>query len=294
MSTTLEGHPLALLFPPMKRAELDSLAESIKLSGLREPIVLLEDKILDGLNRYQACNIAAVSPRFREFGDRETDGTSPARFVMDANLQHRFLDTSQRAAIGVEMLPFFEAEAEGQTDAKDAVATTMNVSKRTLEAAVETKKLDPQGFEQVKRGQKTVATANREAKEKNDSQRTEQLEETESKLLEPIRKKHRKEMEKSHGEGFATAFENGVILKTEKQLNDFLAMPKADQKLITHLVVEKWDPNVALKFMHRVITPDDKLKDLVLQAAGLEKPIKVLVNGWIVTARKAQPNEPGV
>src|SRR5262249_19089088 len=48
-------HPLALLFPPMSTQEFNNLKTGISESGLLEPIVRHEGKILDDRNRYRAC-----------------------------------------------------------------------------------------------------------------------------------------------------------------------------------------------------------------------------------------------
>jgi hypothetical protein len=56
----LEPHPLAGLFPPMGRYEYEELKADILRNGLQMPIVLFEERILDGRNRYRACKEAGI------------------------------------------------------------------------------------------------------------------------------------------------------------------------------------------------------------------------------------------
>jgi ParB-like chromosome segregation protein Spo0J len=107
----MKDHPIAGLFPLLAPTELNELAESIQRSGQRDDIVLFEGLILDGRNRFRACEIAKVKPRTRVF-DPKTDGPSPLRFVLDLNLSRRHLTTSQRAAIAAEALKLRETMAK--------------------------------------------------------------------------------------------------------------------------------------------------------------------------------------
>jgi ParB-like nuclease domain len=53
------------MFPLLKDAEFDDLVEDIRKHGLREPIILLQQKVIDGRNRERACIKAGVEPRYR-------------------------------------------------------------------------------------------------------------------------------------------------------------------------------------------------------------------------------------
>ena len=69
-----------------------STAADIKEHGLREPIWLYEGKILDGRNRYQACQSAGVEPVFADYS-----GEDALAFAVSLNLHRRHLDESQRS-----------------------------------------------------------------------------------------------------------------------------------------------------------------------------------------------------
>jgi site-specific DNA-methyltransferase (adenine-specific) len=104
----LEFHPICLLFPQLGKAELAELAADIKARGLLHAIILYQGQILDGRNRYIACGIAGVEPRFEEW-----HGTgSPLEWVISENLIRRHLTSSQRAVIAHDMLPMLEKEAK--------------------------------------------------------------------------------------------------------------------------------------------------------------------------------------
>ncbi len=91
-------HELADAFPLMEGADLAGLVDDIKANGQRDDIVLIGESIesgiiLDGRNRYRACLIAKVEPRFRLFSEGD-----PSAFVVSMNLARRDLDAWDRAA----------------------------------------------------------------------------------------------------------------------------------------------------------------------------------------------------
>ncbi len=128
----LTSHELANLFPPMGGEEFAQLVADIKVNGLRLPIVLMGNKILDGRNRYRACKEAGVPVRTEQY-----DGTEPLEFVLSANLHRRHLNESQRAMIAARLanMPAHRSlrdkSANLQTSQPDAAAK-LHVSPRSV------------------------------------------------------------------------------------------------------------------------------------------------------------------
>src|SRR5260221_8666157 len=84
-------HPAAEAFPLLSGEELAELAADIGKNGLLEPVWLYRDpdigtSLLDGRNRYRACDGAGVELRMRYY-----DGTDPIGFSISPNMKRRQL-----------------------------------------------------------------------------------------------------------------------------------------------------------------------------------------------------------
>lgn len=92
-----EFHPAADLFPLMDEAGDDfiALVADVEQHGLRQPIAVLDGRILDGRNRLRACRLAGVAPQFTTL----PHDTDPIPFVLSLNLHRRHLTREQRAAL---------------------------------------------------------------------------------------------------------------------------------------------------------------------------------------------------
>ncbi len=102
----LEFHPYSDLFPLMEGEELNKLVGDIRQHGLLEPITLYAGKILDGRNRYRACQRLKIQPATKDY-----DGDTPVAFVIAKNLHRRHLTQSQLAAIALDLLQPYQEEA---------------------------------------------------------------------------------------------------------------------------------------------------------------------------------------
>ncbi len=88
----MKFHSYSEIFPLIEGAALDELTEDIKANGLREKIWTYKGQVLDGRNRFIACDRAGVKPEYRKY-----EGDDPLSFVISLNVQRRHLTESQRA-----------------------------------------------------------------------------------------------------------------------------------------------------------------------------------------------------
>ena len=88
-------HPVAQIFPLLGDEELAELAADIKERGLIHPIVIDADsQILDGRNRYPACELAGVAPEYEQY-----EGDDPGGYALAVNIGRRHLSKGQQAMI---------------------------------------------------------------------------------------------------------------------------------------------------------------------------------------------------
>lgn len=121
----LEGHRLANYFPAIEGQEFEDLVESIRKNGQLNPIILFEGKILDGKNRFRACQQLGINPITQEYS-----GNDPLDFVIAENINRRHLTESQRALLATEMLPEFKRQAKERLDASHSKAGKASGIKR--------------------------------------------------------------------------------------------------------------------------------------------------------------------
>ena len=89
----MKNHPAADAFPMMDEKRLSELRADIKANGLREPVTICEGMILDGRNRYRACEGLGIKPTTRTFGG------DPWAFAWSLNGARRDLEATVRALI---------------------------------------------------------------------------------------------------------------------------------------------------------------------------------------------------
>lgn len=94
----IKFHDYANIFPWMEGAAFDELKADIAANGIREPIVFLDDQILDGRNRYMAARDLGI-----EYPRVEYRGDDPLGYVVSLNLRRRHLTDNQRAMVAKKL-----------------------------------------------------------------------------------------------------------------------------------------------------------------------------------------------
>jgi len=165
----MKTHHLAKYFPLLEGEEFDLLVKDIEENGQLEPIVMVGDEILDGVNRWRACEELGIPPWVTSY-----DGDNPLSYVISLNIRRRHLSISQKSMLATNMLPEFEAEAEkvrlanlkqnrnDQTTisevglSRERAAKQFGVSGPSVQRAKRIKEEAPEKAEAIIRGEETV------------------------------------------------------------------------------------------------------------------------------------------
>jgi len=181
----MQFHAVANIYPLLQGVEFESLCNSIKANGLRSAIITLEGQILDGRNRYRACEAVGVEPVFQEYTG-STELLDLLAFVRDVNEERRHLTSGQRAAVAVSagaLVADLKAAAEkrmksGKSDPSASLrqgkvaqqlAEMFGTGSRYVEHASHLKENAPRLFEQVLAGKVSLSSAVQQQKRNGSS-----------------------------------------------------------------------------------------------------------------------------
>jgi ParB-like chromosome segregation protein Spo0J len=169
---TLEPHRLAALFPPMAESDYASFKADIDAHGVREAIWLYEGKILDGRNRYRACQELGIACPTRVY-----DGQEPLAFNLSLNLHRRQLNEAQRAMVAERLATLPEGRRANNSAnlpsfSQGQAAKLLNVSTRSVVAAHKVRtEAQPEVVRAVEAGTMAVSAAATLAEKPVDVQR---------------------------------------------------------------------------------------------------------------------------
>jgi N6-adenosine-specific RNA methylase IME4 len=181
-----EFHEFAGIFPLMEGKEYEELKRDIETHGILQPIVICEEKILDGRNRYRACFELKIEPKFEYYR-----GKNPLEYVISLNLKRRHLTESQRAVIALDVLPFLEKEAKKRQlstlkkgdklpdsqlidqrkgKSTEQASKMFNVNREYIHEAKKLKEENPELLDKVRKGEKTLSEIKNEKKKEDRKQ----------------------------------------------------------------------------------------------------------------------------
>lgn len=126
-----EIYPLAKgIFPPITGEEYETLKKDIEAHGVRHPIVLYQDKILDGCNRDKVCRELNIDPPTINL----PADADPIDFVVSANINRRHLTGSQRGMIAANLATMKRGDNQhsgGEGLSIERTSKMLNVSEAT-------------------------------------------------------------------------------------------------------------------------------------------------------------------
>jgi N6-adenosine-specific RNA methylase IME4 len=179
------------IYPEMQPEEFERIRSNLFANGYdkRYPIWLFEGEIIDGWNRYRACEALGIEPHVQHFQGSAIDAM---QLVIRSN-DRRDLNSSQRAAIAVEaeeVVAMLKAEAKAkqaefhgnqyksavvekipqvqsnpeQNKVRTQLAETFGTNPRYVSDAARLKEQNPEAFKQVLTGAKTISEVKKEEK----------------------------------------------------------------------------------------------------------------------------------
>jgi hypothetical protein len=181
---TYEYHEAANIFPMMEGEAFDELAADIKRHGLRDDIELLDGKIIDGRNRFKACEAAGVKPRYKT-----VTVDDPVDYVLSKNLHRRHLTPSQASMVAARVRDYYDRQAkerqkrkpvdsvpeklpEQKGDSRDQAGKDVGVSGKTVDAATKVLKRGvPELVKAVDQGRMSVSMAAKIVTEDEETQK---------------------------------------------------------------------------------------------------------------------------
>jgi len=178
------------IWPEAKEEDFNELVEDIRQNGFDQgmPITIYQGEILDGWNRWRACQVLGINPPTVEFSQ---DDTAALAFTLRTN-KRRNLSSGQKAALAVEadgIMELLKKEAEdrvggrpkkdegkpGQVFApvsKDEnktatkAAEIFGTNRTYVNQAAKLRSEAPEVFDKLKAGKTTMQEARKEAARK--------------------------------------------------------------------------------------------------------------------------------
>lgn len=131
-------HPAAELFPMMDDVEYGRLLEDVRDSGIKTPLLFLNDELIDGRNRLKALQELGRNPHEHKHTYSDEQVPDPVGFVLSLNLHRRHLNESQRAMLASKVATMRAGRQSNTAIAvlsQEAAAETLHVSVDSVQRA---------------------------------------------------------------------------------------------------------------------------------------------------------------
>jgi hypothetical protein len=309
------AHPICLTFPPIPKEDAEEIIDEMRESGvLIEEIVLLmgpkadgtDDMVLDGRHRQDWCFEAGVEPRYRYFGSRDSDGTSPASFAYRVNTHRRQSpDASFRVTMANALQKFWLAENDGKhpdgtqktkNEAFEHAAKTVGVSETYVRQAATVEEESPEDYERLQKGEAKLTEVAPAAAEKKKARKAAKAETitASNPAADLVRKNTVEAVREVCGDEFADAVAEKRILTTLDELDAFTQLDAKTQSALVPLLTEGTNLKFAQKLLSKEFDERDRIGMLIQRAkANGGKPLKVTVGDFTITVKPAKKEEPG-
>jgi hypothetical protein len=137
-ASTIPFHPIANIFRLLEGDEFEELVKDVRANGLVQPIILYEEKILDGRNRYRACLKSGVAPIFNTFS-----GDDPVAYVISTNVRRRHMTPKRKQEALAKLFKLKpELSARQAANLVGASPTTASETRKKLVKQGDVSKLD--------------------------------------------------------------------------------------------------------------------------------------------------------
>jgi transposase len=154
-----ENHPYADVWPSLEGADFAALVVDIQANGQRLPIILHDNKILDGRNRYRVCLQLGIEPKVQTYTGSDEEAKA---LVRSLNEHRRHLTHAQKR----ESVQQLHAANPGMSARQ--IADIANVSTSTVSANVQSGQLQKARKVSTKHG-RTYTVLPKDERDKRDA-----------------------------------------------------------------------------------------------------------------------------
>ena len=173
----LEYHELSTVFSSFEDTEeFKELVDSIKKEGLNHPILIWQDKIVDGRHRHKACRLAGVEPHYEYLPDNLSLQQVMDRVVAE-NILRRHLTVGQRAMIAASLANMTQKDNQwsartnsSELKSNGGAAKSLAVGPTAVRDAKKVKRDAPDLAKKVERGEMSLNAAKTESRARKGEQ----------------------------------------------------------------------------------------------------------------------------